>query len=538
MAVGQRYRRKWPVSVRALRGEKTVLTRLRQSARFGARIGIPVSLAVVILIGANNSLSTASAESDTRTLSFLHLHTKETITVTFKRDGRYDDAALKKLDWFMRDWRRDESVKMDPQLFDVLWEAYRAVGGKAPIEVICGYRAPGTNAMLRARSTGVAQNSNHTTGHAMDFAIPGVDLEKLREVGLRLQRGGVGFYPTSGSPFVHMDTGTVRHWPRMTRDQLAKVFPDGRTVHVPSDGQPLSGYALALADVERRGGEPSNVSMAAARDAGIVTASTDGKPKRSLLASLFGGGKQDTDELSDEQQQQPAVTPKRTRAPVVLASAAPVAAKPIAVERVVPLPSARPALAQTVVAAASIPTAALWSSKIESSELEALIEKPPVAAQPPFALASADPATTASTAALAYAAETPLPKPALRAKPMGAVAAMPKLPAPVVSASPSMLAFAAPFTPQLTGGAEAPGGPWLRAAMLTPSVSDFMSASSMGAPHMRPLAELLHKPSQSLVMTFSDDPHLGLTTARFDGGHAVVFLATATFTTQMTASLR
>ncbi len=43
---------------------------------------------------------------------------------------------------------------------------------------------------------------------AMDFAIPGVDLEKLREVGLRLQRGGVGFYPTSGSPFVHMDTGT------------------------------------------------------------------------------------------------------------------------------------------------------------------------------------------------------------------------------------------------------------------------------------------------------------------------------------------
>ncbi len=542
MAVGQRYRRKWPVSVRALRGEMTVLTRLRQSARFGARIGIPVSLAVVILIGANHSLSTASAESDTRTLSFLHLHTKETITVTFKRDGRYDDAALKKLDWFMRDWRRDESVKMDPQLFDVLWEAYRAVGGKAPIEVICGYRAPGTNAMLRARSTGVAQNSNHTTGHAMDFAIPGVDLAKLREVGLRLQRGGVGFYPTSGSPFVHMDTGTVRHWPRMTRDQLAKVFPDGRTVHVPSDGQPLSGYAQALADVERRGGEPSNVSLAAARDAGIVTASVDGaKPKRSFLASLFTP-KPDADELSDEQQQ-PAATPKRTRAPVVLASAAPVAAKPVSVERVVPLPSARPVvaqtvLAQTVVAAAAIPTAALWNSKIESSELEALIEAKPVETQPPFALASAAPATTASTAALAYAAETPLPKPALRARPMGAVAAMPKLPAPVANASPSMLAFAAPFTPQLTGGAQAPGGPWLRAAMLTPNVSDFMSATSMGAPHMRPLAELLHKPSQSLVMTFSDDPHLGLTTASFDGNQAVVFLATATFTTQMTASLR
>ena len=513
-----------------------MLTRLRA----GARVAIPVSLAVVILIGANTSPSTASAEGDTRTLSFRHLHTQETITVTFKRDGRYDDNALKKLDWFMRDWRRDESVKMDPQLFDVLWEAYRAVGGTRPIEVICGYRAPGTNAMLRARSSGVAQNSNHVTGHAMDFAIPGVDLEKLREVGLRLQRGGVGFYPTSGSPFVHMDTGTVRHWPRMTRDQLVKVFPDGRTVHVPSDGQPLSGYAQALADVERRGNEPNAVSLAAARDAGIVTASVDGaKPKRSFLASLFTP-RQDADELSDEQQQQPAATPKRTRAPSALASAAPVAAKPVAVERVVPLPSARPVVAQTVVAAASIPPAALWNSKIESSELEALIDKPPVDAQPPFALASADPATTASTAALAYAAETPLPKPALRANPMGTAtaAAMPKPPAPAVAVSPSMLAFAAPFTPHLTGGAQAPGGPWLRAAMLTPNVSDFMSTSSMGAPHMRPLAELLHKPSQSLVMTFSDDPHLGLETARFDGNHAVVFLATATFTTQMTASLR
>ena len=62
----------------------------------------------------------------------------------------------------------------------------------------------------------------------MDFFIPGVPLDRVREAGLRLQRGGVGFYPTSGSPFVHMDVGSVRHWPRMTRDQLARVFP-GRT---------------------------------------------------------------------------------------------------------------------------------------------------------------------------------------------------------------------------------------------------------------------------------------------------------------------
>ena len=269
MAVGRRHLRKWSVSVRALRRGSYVLSMLRA----GARLGIPLSLAGFMLVGANDALQTASAEGDTRTLSFHHAHTGENITVTFKRNGRYDDAALKKLDWFMRDWRKEESVRMDPHLFDLLWETYREVGGKRPIEVICGYRAAGTNAMLRARSTGVAKNSNHVGGMAIDFAIPGVDLAKLREVGLRLQRGGVGFYPTSGSPFVHMDVGSVRHWPRMTHDQLVKVFPNGRTVHVPSDGQPLPGYALALAEVERRGSEPSNVSLAAARDAGIVTAS-------------------------------------------------------------------------------------------------------------------------------------------------------------------------------------------------------------------------------------------------------------------------
>ena len=171
--------------------------------------------------------------------------------------------------------------------------------------------------MLRARSSGVAQFSQHINGQAMDFFIPGVPLEKIREVGLRLQRGGVGFYPTSGSPFVHMDTGTIRHWPRMTHDQLAKVFPDGRTVHIPSDGQPLRGYALALADVERRGGKPSETSLEAAREAGVITAnaeiSAQRQPKRSLFARLFGGGK-DADEMSED----PA--PKHARTPMAVAS--------------------------------------------------------------------------------------------------------------------------------------------------------------------------------------------------------------------------
>src|SRR5262249_48667870 len=160
-----------------------------------------------------------------------------------------------------------------------------------------------------------------------------------REVGLRLQRGGVGFYPTSGSPFVHMDTGTIRHWPRMTHDQLVKVFPDGRTVHVPSDGHPLRGYALALADVERRGGKPSEASLEAAREAGVKTASVDGagRPEPGFFARLFSGNK-DPDEVNEEPAPAPAATLKRARAPTTIASLIAPKTNPVSLERIVPLP--------------------------------------------------------------------------------------------------------------------------------------------------------------------------------------------------------
>ncbi|HXF89520.1 MAG TPA: DUF882 domain-containing protein, partial [Xanthobacteraceae bacterium] len=193
----------------------------------------------------------AGATGDTRTISLHHVHTREDITVTFKRNGRYDEAALQKLSHFLRDWRKNEQVRVDPQLIDLLWEVQREVGAKGPIHVICGYRSPETNAMLRARSNGVAMFSHHMTGSAIDFSIPGVPIEEVRVAALRLQGGGVGYYPNSGSRFVHLDVGNVRHWPRMSREELVRVFPNQRTVHIPSDGQPLAGYALALADLER-----------------------------------------------------------------------------------------------------------------------------------------------------------------------------------------------------------------------------------------------------------------------------------------------
>lgn len=203
-----------------------------------------------------------TALAETRSLSFKQLHTGETLEVTFKRNGRYDSAAMKKINYIMRDWRRNEATTMDPKLVDLIWEVRRQAGSNGPIYILSGYRSPVTNAMLRSRSRGVAKTSQHTVGKALDFYIPGVPLAKLREIGLKFQRGGVGFYPTSGSPFVHLDTGSVRHWPRMTRSQLARVFPDGKTVHMPSDGKPMKGYEAAKAQLARGGSTSSRTRLA------------------------------------------------------------------------------------------------------------------------------------------------------------------------------------------------------------------------------------------------------------------------------------
>src|SRR3954447_19852270 len=230
---------------------------------------------------------------------------------------------------------------MDRRLFDILWEVYRDVDGKQPINIISSYRSPATNAMLRRRSSGVARFSQHMLGHAIDFFIPGVQLADVRAAGLRLQRGGVGFYPTSGSPFVHLDTGSIRHWPRMSHDQLAKVFPDGRTVHQSTIG-PLKGYELARAEIERRGNGDD----------------TQGSSKPSFLAALFKGKSAASDE--DDEGPTPARNEKPAKITVAAVTPAKTADKPAekpakpagatlqlasADARIVPAPKAKPAQA-------------------------------------------------------------------------------------------------------------------------------------------------------------------------------------------------
>ncbi|NMA98541.1 MAG: DUF882 domain-containing protein [Phyllobacteriaceae bacterium] len=244
-------------------------------------------LALVALMTLSAALLAAPAQAATERALYIHYtHTKETARIVFKRNGQYVQSGLNELNVFLRDWRRNEPAKMDPRLFDLVWEVYQEVGGTQPIHVVSAYRSPATNAMLAKTSSGVADNSQHMRGTAMDFYIPGVPLTKLRAAAMRKQVGGVGYYPTSGSPFVHLDTGSVRAWPRMTRAQLKELFPDGRTMHLPNDGKPLSqeGYQIALNEWKRCHAYPCNGSSS-----GTAVASNSGGGGRTLMDVLFGG---------------------------------------------------------------------------------------------------------------------------------------------------------------------------------------------------------------------------------------------------------
>lgn len=259
----------------------------------------------------------AEAAGGTRTLWLHFTHTDEKKKITFRRNGKYSPAGLKEANWILRDWRRKQPTKMDPRLLDLIWSVYQESGATVPIRVVSGFRSKKTNSALRRRSRGVARFSQHTLGKAMDFFIPGVPVRKLREIGLRMQVGGVGYYPGSKTPFVHMDTGRVRHWPRMTPKQLAKVFPRGKTMHVSTNGRRLARYSLALAEYNDSKGKVIRPFSKSKRTA-VASAKPKKKRSKPVLASLFGSKKTKTAPVLT-----PAPTPapaKKTSEPVIIAN--------------------------------------------------------------------------------------------------------------------------------------------------------------------------------------------------------------------------
>ena len=145
-----------------------------------------------------------------RTLTLLNVNSSEQLTVTYWSDGAYKRDALNKLNHFLRDSKTADQTEMDPLLFDVLWHTMQLTGYGGSVEVLSAFRSPETNAWLASVSRGVARDSQHMNGNAMDIRFPGVPVFKIRQAARSLQMGGVGFYPRSG--FVHLDTGPVRYW--------------------------------------------------------------------------------------------------------------------------------------------------------------------------------------------------------------------------------------------------------------------------------------------------------------------------------------
>ncbi|MFI4988236.1 MAG: DUF882 domain-containing protein [Alphaproteobacteria bacterium] len=145
-----------------------------------------------------------------RLVALDNLHTGEKLNVHYWVNGHYVRGALHQVNYNLRDFRNGHVHAIDPQLLDLLDGLRRLLNTGEPFQVISGYRSPETNAMLHEESNGVAVNSLHVQGRAIDIRLAGRSLRSLHKAAVRLRRGGVGYYPSAD--FVHVDVGRVRYW--------------------------------------------------------------------------------------------------------------------------------------------------------------------------------------------------------------------------------------------------------------------------------------------------------------------------------------
>jgi len=166
-------------------------------------------IAAGALLGGRRAFAARPLVAD-RTLAFFAINTGERLRAEYCVDGQYQPDAMRAIGHLLRDLRTDAVHTIDPTLLDQLFTLQRRLDATEPYHVVCGYRSPETNAFLRRQHRGVAQNSYHIDGRAVDVFLPDRELVQLRSAALDLAAGGVGYYPRSG--FVHLDTGPARTW--------------------------------------------------------------------------------------------------------------------------------------------------------------------------------------------------------------------------------------------------------------------------------------------------------------------------------------
>jgi len=154
------------------------------------------------LLAANNSAAW--------NIHFRNAHTSESFSGVYRVGDKYLPDAFERLNYVLRDFRTNEVFPMDPHIIDILSIIDRKMDVSSPYEILSGYRSPKTNSMLGNSSRGVAKNSFHMYGQALDIRIPNYSTKKVRNIAKSIKAGGVGYYPRSN--FVHIDTGKVRSW--------------------------------------------------------------------------------------------------------------------------------------------------------------------------------------------------------------------------------------------------------------------------------------------------------------------------------------
>ena len=145
-----------------------------------------------------------------RQLDFYHTHTMLSLSIVYHDGKDYIPQALEKINQFLSDFRTGDSHAINPGVLDILHALHTQLGGEGTFEIISAYRSPETNTSLRKNGKGVAKNSLHMQGKAIDVRLRGVDSARLRDAAIKLGRGGVGYY--KDSDFVHIDVGRVRTW--------------------------------------------------------------------------------------------------------------------------------------------------------------------------------------------------------------------------------------------------------------------------------------------------------------------------------------
>jgi uncharacterized protein YcbK (DUF882 family) len=143
-----------------------------------------------------------------RRLRLVNAHTGETFDGAYRDDKGPIGRVLDELSVFLRDFHCGAKTEMDVGVLDFLADVIDAVG-ETKATILSAYRTPETNAMLARTIFGVAENSQHMYGRALDISL-GSKLAEAMTAARAMRRGGVGWYPHSD--FIHIDTGPVRNW--------------------------------------------------------------------------------------------------------------------------------------------------------------------------------------------------------------------------------------------------------------------------------------------------------------------------------------